>query len=403
MVRHFDRRAFLGAALATVASHARAQAAPIRVGVLTDMTGLFADSIGPGSLLAARMAAEDAGGSVLGRKIEILSADNQNKADIGSAIARQWYDRDGVGMIVGLDNSAVALAVEQVAKDRNGIVTAIAVSTNDFTGKACMPTALSWNYDSYALTHGVARALVARGLDTWFFVSVDFAFGVALEGSATDAVVSAGGRVLGSVRHPLDAGDFSSFLVAAKASGAKVIALANGGGDMINAVKQASEFGIQQGGQTMVPLLCNISDIHSLGLPVAQGITLMTSFDWNRNDQTRAWSHRFFEARHAMPSMNHAAVYSVVSHYLRAVAAAGTADNTAVVGKMRELPVQDVYTEQGEIRADGRMVHDMYLVRVKRPADSQGPWDYEEILQTVPGRQAFRPLAEAGCSLGRKI
>jgi branched-chain amino acid transport system substrate-binding protein len=401
-VRTLNRRAFLGASMAMVATADHAQSAPLRIGVLTDMTGLFADSIGPGSVLAARMAAEDAGGTVLGRPIEILSADNLNKADVGSAIARQWYDRDGVGMIVGLDNSAVALAVEQVARDRNGIVTAIAVSTNDFTGKACMPTALSWNYDSYALTHGVARTLVARGLDTWFFLSVDYAFGTALEGSATEAVVAAGGRVLGSVRHPIDAGDFSSFLIAAKASGAKVVALANGGGDMINAVKQASEFGIQQGGQTMVPLLCNISDIHSLSLPVAQGITLMTSFDWNRNEQTRAWSRRFFEARHAMPSMNHAAVYSVVSHYLRAVAAAATTDNTAVVAKMRAMPVQDVYTQHGEIRADGRLVHDMYLVRVKQPAESRGPWDYEEILQTVPGDQAFRPLAEAGCPIGKK-
>ncbi len=398
----FNRRVFLGAALTMAATRGHAQKAPVRIGVLTDMTGLFADAIGPGSVFAARMAAEDAGGTVLGRPIEILSADNQNKADIGSAIARQWYDRDGVGMIVGLDNSAVALAVEQVARDRNGIVTAIAVSTNDFTGKACMPTALSWNYDSYALTHGVARALVARGLDTWFFLSVDFAFGTALESSATEAVVAAGGRVLGSVRHPLDAGDFSSFLIAAKASGAKVVALANGGGDMINAVKQASEFGIQQGGQTMVPLLCNISDIHSLGLPAARGITLMTSFDWNRNEQTRTWSRRFFGVRHAMPSMNHAAVYSVVSHYLRAVAAAGTTDNSAVMAKMRATPVSDVYTEHGEIRADGRLVHDMYLVRVKQPAESQAPWDYEEILQTVPGSQAFLPLSETGCPLGRK-
>jgi branched-chain amino acid transport system substrate-binding protein len=401
-VRGLNRRALLGASLAAVATPGRTQTAPVRVGVLTDMTGLFADSIGPGSLLAARMAAEDAGGTVLGRPIEILSADNQNKADIGSAIARQWYDRDNVGMIVGLDNSSVALAVEQVARDRNGIVTAIAVSTDDFTGKSCTPTALSWNYDSYALTHGVARALVARGLDTWFFLSVDFAFGTALEGSATQAVVGAGGRVLGSAKHPINAGDFSSFLIAAKASGAKVVALANGGGDMINAVKQASEFGIQQGGQTMVPLLCNISDIHSLGLPVAQGITLMTSFDWNRNEKTRAWSRRFFEVRHAMPSMNHAAVYSVVSHYLRAVAAAGSTDSTAVMEKMRATPVHDVYTEHGEIRADGRLVHDMYLVRVKTPAESHGPWDYEDILQTVPGDEAFRPLAEAGCKLGKK-
>jgi branched-chain amino acid transport system substrate-binding protein len=288
-----------------------------------------------------------------------------------------------------------------VAKERNGIVVAIAVSTNDFTGKFCMPTALSWNYDSYALTHGVARALVARGLDSWFFLTVDFAFGSALEGSATEAVISAGGKVLGSVRHPINAGDFSSYLVAAKASGAKVIALASGGSDMTNAVKQASEFGIVRGGQTMVTLLCNLSDIHSLGLAAAQGITLMTSFDWGRTEQTRAWSQRFFNLRHAMPTMNHAAVYSAVSHYLRAVATTGTTDSAAVVANMRATVVKDIFADDGRIRPDGRLVHDMYLVRVKQPAESRGPWDYEQILQTVPGSQAFRPEADAGCPLGK--
>jgi branched-chain amino acid transport system substrate-binding protein len=425
-VRHLNRRAFLATSAGLAATGTRAQVtpsqvtpnqvtpnqvtpnqitpnrgSPIRIGVLTDMTGLYSDSIGPGSVLAANMAADDAGRTVLGRPVEILSADNQNKADIGSAIARQWYDRDAVGMIVGLDNSAVALAVEQVARDRNGIVVAIAVSTNDFTGKFCAPTAMSWNYDSYALTHGVARALVARGLDSWFFLTVDYAFGTALETSATEAVVSAGGRVLGSVRHPIDAGDFSSFLLAAKASGAKVIALASGGADMTNAIKQAAEFGIEQGGQTMVPLLCNLADINSLGLPVAQGITLMTSFTWARTEQTRAWSRRFFANRQAMPTMNHAAVYSAVSHYLHAVAAAGTADGDTVAAKMREMPVDDVFTDHGHLRVDGRLVHDMYLVRVKQPAESHAPWDYEEVLQTVPGDQAFRPLSEAGCPAGK--
>lgn len=401
-MRLINRRVFCGTAGAAFTVAARAQSAPVRVGVLTDMNGLFSASIGPGSVAAAQMAAADFGGSVLGRPIEILSADNQNKADIGSAIARQWYDRDGVGMIIGLDNSAVALAVEQVAKDRTGIVVAIAVSTNDFTGKACTPTAMSWNYDSYALTHGVARTLVQRGLDTWFFLSVDFAFGTALEGSASEAVVSAGGKVLGSVRHPIDAGDFSSYLVAAKASGAKVIALANGGGDMTNAVKQSVEFGIQQGGQTMVPLLCNIADIHSLGLATAQGITLMTSFSWNRTDQTRAWSNRFFAQRQTMPTMNHAAVYSTVTHYLRSIASAGTSDSATVAAVMKAMPVRDFFAGDGHIREDGRMVHDMYLVRVKKPGESQAPWDYEEVLETVPGDKAFRPLAEAGCPLGQK-
>ncbi|HEY4172333.1 MAG TPA: ABC transporter substrate-binding protein [Rhodopila sp.] len=383
--------------LVLAAARGYAQGAPVRVGVLTDMTGLYADAIGPGSFLAAQMAAEDAGGKVIGRPIEILSADNQNKADIGSAIARQWYDRDHVGMVVGLDNSSVALAVEQVARERNGITVAIAVGTNDFTGKFCTPNAMSWNYDSYALTHGVAGALVARGLDTWFFLTVDYAFGAALESDASDAVRAAGGKVLGSVRHPLGAGDFSSFLIAAKASGAKAIALANGGNDMTGAVKQAAEFGLQQGGQTLVPLLCTNADIHSLGLSVAWGISLMTSFTWNRTEQTRAWSQRFFTRHHTMPSMDHAATYSAVRHYIRAVAAAGTTDTAAVVAKMRSLPVHDFYADGALVRADGRLVHDMYLVRVKSPAESHSPWDYEEILQTVPGSKAFRPVGEAGC------
>lgn len=401
-MRVLNRRAFCaasGAAVGLSTFATRAQPKPVRIGVLTDMTGLYADAIGPGSFLAARMAAEDAGGSVLGRPIEVLSADNQNKADIGSAIARQWYDRDQVGMIVGMDNSSVALAVEQVAKEHNAIAIAIAVGTNDFTGKFCTPTAFSWNYDSYALTHGVAGSLVARGLDTWFFLTVDYAFGAALEKDASDAVRAAGGKVLGSVKHPLTAGDFSSYLSTAKASGAKVVALANGGGDMTGAVKQASEFGLPQGGQTLVPLLCTNTDIHSLGLPVAQGISLMTSFTWDRTEQTRAWSRRFMERHHTMPSMDHAATYSATAHYIRAVAAAGGTDTQAVVAKMREMPVHDFYADNARLRADGRLVHDMYLVRVKKPAESKGAWDYEEILQTVPGDKAFRPLAEVGCPL----
>ena len=393
-----SRRGFLAASGAMIGASARAASgAPVRVGVLTDMTGLYADAIGPGSFLAAQMAAEDMGGSVLGRPIEILSADNQNKADIGSAIARQWFDRDQVGMVVGLDNSSVALAVEQVARERNGIAVAIAVGTNDFTGKFCTPTAFSWNYDSYALTHGVAGSLVARGLDTWFFLTVDYAFGAALESDASDAVRAAGGKVLGAVRHPLNAGDYSSYLIAAKASGAKVIALANGGGDMTGAVKQAAEFGLQKGGQTLVPMLCTITDIHSLGLPVARGISLMTSFSWDRNEQTRAWSKKFFARHKTMPSMDHAATYSAVAHYIRAVAAAGSTGTNAVAAKMREMPINDFYAANGKLREDGRMVHDMYLVRVKTPEESHGPWDYEQILQTVPGDKAFRPLAEAGC------
>ena len=380
----------------------RAQPKPVRIGVLTDMTGLYADSIGPGSVLAAQMAAADFGGSVLGRPVEIISGDNQNKADIGSTVARRWYDEDGVSLIVGLDNSAVALAVEQVSHDRNQLCIAIAVGTNDFTGKNCTSTAMSWNYDSYALTHAVASSLTARGLKKWFFITVDYAFGTALEADASDAVGRGGGTVVGSVRHPLNNADFSSYLLSAQSSGADVIGLANAGGDMINAIKQASEFGLVKGGKTMVPLLCNITDVHALGLRLAQGITLMTSFTWGRTAQTRAWSERFFAQRQSMPSMDHAAVYSAVLHYLEAVAAAGTTDTGAAVDKMRAMPVNDIFATDAHLRADGRLVHDMFLVRVKSPSESKAPWDYDEVLQTVPGVTAFRPLNETGCALAER-
>ncbi len=407
MLQFPTRRAFCTGtaaviALPTFAARSQtnpAQTKPVRIGVLTDMTGLYADTLGPGSVLAAQMAMEDAGGHVLGRPVEIISADNQNQADIGSTIARRWYDQDGVSLVVGLDNSAVALAVEQVSRERNQLCIAIAVGTNDFTGKFCSPTAMSWNYDSYALTHAVASALTARGLKTWFFITVDYAFGAALEADTSDAVRRGGGTVLGSVRHPLSTADFSSYLLAAQASGADVIALANGGADMTGAVKQAAEFGLVESGKTMVPLLCTISDIHALGQRVAQGITLMTSFTWNRTDQTRAWSQRFFARHQAMPSMDHAATYSAVLHYLHAVAAAGTTDTAAVRDKMRAMPVQDVFAADGHLRADGRLIHDMYLVKVKAPGESKTPWDYEEVLQTVAGDKAFRPLNETGCKL----
>ena len=405
MLHRPTRRAFVAGSAATLALPARrsqAQAKPIRIGVLTDMTGLYADTLGPGSVLAAQMAAEDAGGSVIGRKIEILSADNQNQADIGSTIARRWYDQDGVSMVVGLDNSAVALAVEQISRERNQICIAIAVGTNDFTGKFCTPTALSWNYDSYALTHAVARSLTGRGLKTWFFITVDYAFGAALQADTTDAVLKGGGKVLGSVRHPLSTADFSSYLLAAQASGAEVIALANGGADMTGAVKQASEFGLVQSGKTMVPLLCTISDIHALGQRVAQGITLMTSFSWNRTDETRKWGLRFFARHGAMPSMDHAATYSAVLHYIRGIATAGSVETRAVLDAMRASRVKDMFAADAGLRADGRLVHDMYLVKVKAPGESKVAWDYEEVLATVPGAEAFRPLAETGCVVQEK-
>ncbi len=373
----------------------------VKIGVLNDQSGLYADLGGPGSVVAARMAVEDAGGAILGKPIEVVVADHQNKADVGAAIARQWFDTDHVDMVIDFSNSSVALAVEQLAKERNRIAIAGAVGTTDFTGKACSPTGASWLYDSYALTTSVARAALAKGLDSWFFITVDYAFGHSLEADTTRAVLAGGGKVLGSVRHPLNTADFSSYLLQAKASGAKVVALANGGGDMITATKQANEFGLIEGGQTLVSLLVFITDVHSLGLKAAQGLTFATGFYWDRDAASRAWSKRFFARHQKMPTMAQASIYSAVRHYLRAIAAAGTDAATAVMAKMRELPVEDFYVHDGRLRLDGRLVHDMYLAQVKKPADSAGPWDYYKLLATIPGEQAFRSLADGGCPLAQ--
>jgi branched-chain amino acid transport system substrate-binding protein len=374
----------------------------VKIGVLNDQSGLYADLGGPGSVIAAQMAAEDFGGTVLGKRIEIVSADHQNKADLGANIARQWFDVDKVDMAIDFDNSAVALAVEQIAKERNRIAIATAVGTTDFTGKACSPTGISWTYDSYALTTSLARAVMNKGLDSWFFITVDYTFGHSLEADTTRAVLASGGKVVGSVRHPLNTADFSSYLLQAKSSGAKVVALANGGGDMINATKQANEFGLPQGGQTLVSLLIFITDVHSLGLKAAQGLTFVTAFYWDRDEESRAWSKRFFARHKAMPTMPQASVYSAIQHYLRAIAAAGTDEATAVMKKMRELPVNDFYAKNGRIRIDGRLMHDMYLAQVKSPEESKGPWDYYKILGTVPAEEAFRSLADGGCPLAQK-
>jgi branched-chain amino acid transport system substrate-binding protein len=370
----------------------------VRIGVLNDQSGLYADLGGPGSVVAARMAVEDAGGSVLGKPVEIVFADHQNKSDVGAAIARQWFDVGKVDMAIGFDHSAVALAVEQLAAERNRIAIAGAVGSTAFTGKSCTANEASWIYDSYALTTSLAKATVAEGRDTWFFITVDYAFGHSLEADATAAVKAAGGKVLGSVRHPLNTSDFSSYLLQAQASGAKVIAFANGGGDMVNAVKQANEFGLTKN-QTTVALLIFISDIHSMELKAAQGLKFVTAFYWDRNDETRVWSRRFFEKHGRMPTMPQAAVYSAIRHYLTAIAAAGTDEAKAVMAKMRAIPVNDFYVTNGRLREDGRLVHDMYFAQVKTPAESSKPWDYYKILGTIPGDQAFRSLADGGCPL----
>ena len=372
----------------------------VRIGVLGDLSGVYADFGGPGNVVAARMAVEDFGGKVLGKPIDVIAADHQSKADIGAAIARQWFDADKVDMAIGFDNSSIALAVEQVAFQKNRIAIAGAVSTTVFTGKNCTPNEAAWLHDNYALANTLARSVVGRGGDTWFFITVDYTFGHSLEAEAKNAVLASGGKVLGAVRHPLNNPDFSSYLLQAQASGAKVVALANAGGDMTNATKQANDFGLSRAGnQSLVSLLVFITDIHSLGLAVTQGLQFATAFYWDRDDESRAWSKRFFAIHQRMPTSAHAAVYSATRHYLRAIDAAGTDEAKAVMAKMREMPINDFFAKNGKLREDGRMVHDMYLVEVKTPAESSAPWDYYKIIATIPGDQAFRPAGEDGCPL----
>lgn len=374
----------------------------VRIGVLTDMSGGYSDISGPGAVEAAKMAVEDFGNSVLGIPIEVVAADHQNKADVGLAKAREWYDVGGVDAIVEMMASSVAIAVFEMTKDKQKIAIASGAASSALTGKNCSPYGIHWTYDTYALAAGAGRT-IARLPDgnSWFFVTVDYSFGHALEADAAKFIKESGGKVIGSVRHPFPTSDFSSYLLQAQGSKAKVIALANGGADMINSVRQAHEFGVIEGGQKLTALLPHLSDIHSLGLKIAQGIILTEGFYWDRTDATRAWSKRFFEARKAMPTMVQAGVYSSVLHYLKAIKASGTDDPKRVVQKMREMPVQDMFAENGQVRADGRMVHDMYVMQVKSPEESRYPWDYYKILKTIPGDQAFRPLAESECLLVR--
>jgi len=371
----------------------------VRIGLLNDQSSIYADDGGPGSVVAAHMAIEDAEGKVLGRPIELLVADHQNKADVGASIARRWFDADKVDLAIGFDNSSVALAVEQVAAQKNRIAIAGAVATMDFTGKNCTRNEAAWLHDAYALTATLARSVVERGGDTWFFITVDYTFGHSMEAEATRSVLASGGKTLGSTRHPLNTADFSSYLLRAQASGAKVVALANAASDMTNSVKQANEFGLKRAGQTIVPMLTFITDIHSIGLEAAQGLRFLTAFYWDRDDDSRAWSKRFFERHKRMPTAPQAVIYSAIRHYLRAIEAAGTDETSAVMAKMREIPVNDFYTKNGRVREDGRLVHDMYFVQVKTPAESKSAWDYYKVLATIPGNEAFRPLNESGCPL----
>ncbi|MFT0891412.1 ABC transporter substrate-binding protein [Pseudochelatococcus sp. G4_1912] len=381
---------------------AEAQTA-VKLGVLNDRSGVYADLSGEGSVIAAQMAVEDFKAAEKGIKVDIISADHQNKPDVGSNIARQWYDQDGVDVILDVPTSSVALAVSQITREKNKILINSGAGSTDLTGKQCSPNTIHWTYDTYALGNGTGTAMVKRGGDTWFFITADYAFGHALERDTAEVVKRAGGTVLGSVKHPFPGGDFSSFLLQAQASNAKVIGLANAGGDTINTIKQASEFGIVSGGQTLAGLLVFLSDVHALGLETAQGLVLTEAFYWDQNDDTRAWSERF-AARHGgkKPTMVHAGVYSGTLHYLKAVEALKSKDTAEVMKWMRENPTEDPLLGKGEVRIDGRHVHDMYLFEVKKPADSKGPWDYYNQLAVIPGAEAFRSLEAGGCELAKK-
>jgi branched-chain amino acid transport system substrate-binding protein len=371
----------------------------VRIGVLTDETGVFSSLSGEGSVEAARMAIEDLGGKVAGKPIELVHADHQNKTDIGLAIARRWFDNEGVDVIVDVPNSAIVLGVQQLAKEKNRVLLVSSGGTADLTGKACSPVGVHWTWDTYAFAASSAKSIVEQGGDTWFFLTADFAFGHAMQRDASRFVEAAGGKVVGSVRAPLGTTDFSSFLLQAQSSGAKIVALANGGSDMTNSIKQAAEFGITKGGQRLAALAAYITDVHAVGLEGAQGLLLTTSFYWDRTEASRAWSKRFFARRGVMPTQAQAGVYSAVAHYLKAIDAIKSDEAKAVVAKMRAVPIHDFFADNGHIRPDGRMVHDMYLVEVKKPAESHYPWDYYKILKTIPGDQAFRPMSEGDCPL----
>ena len=387
---------------ATAGAATKASDGVVKIGVLTDMSGTYSDLAGPGSLAAVQMAVAD----FIARekpdfRIEVISADHQNKGDIAAIKAREWIDTEKVDVIVDLVTTSTALAVMKVAKEKNRITIVSGAASTPITNEQCTDTNIHWTYDTYALAVGTGKAVVKQGGKTWFFLTADYAFGKSLEKDTTEVVLEEGGKVLGHVLHPFPAQDFSSFLLQAQASGAQVIGLANAGNDTINAIKQAAEFGITPK-QTLAGLLMFLSDVHSLGLKATQGMYLTTGFYWDRNDETRAWSKQFFAKRNRMPTMVHAGDYSAVSHYLKAVKAVGTDDTKVVMARMKATPINDFFAKNGKIRVDGRMVHDMYLVQVKKPGESKYPWDYYHIRQVIPADQAFMPLSKSTCPLVKK-
>jgi len=385
---------------------ASAQDKTVKIGALSDQSGLYADLGGPGSTLAAQMAVEDSGLAAKGWKIDIISGDHQNKPDIGTAIARQWFDVDKVDVIVDVPNSGVALAVNNVIKEKNGVYINSGAATSDLTNAQCSPNTVHWTYDTYMLAHTTGQALVKAGGDTWFFLTADYAFGAALERDTTAVVTANGGKVIGGVKHPLNTPDFSSFLLQAQASKAKIIGLANAGGDTTNTIKQAAEFGIVKGGQKLAALLLFLTDVKAIGLETAQGLNFTETFYWDMNDQTRAFSKRFSAKmkNNAPPTMVQAGVYAGVRHYLKALEALGgnSHDGVKIVEKMKSMPTEDDLFGKGEIQPNGRTIHSAYLFEVKKPSESKGPWDFYKLVGTVPGDQAFTPLSESKCALLKK-
>lgn len=393
----------MGAVLASAifATSVIAQDGPVKLGVLTDMSSLYADNGGQGSAVAAQMAVDDFKGKVLGRSVQIIAGDHQNKADVGSVITRRWLENEGVEVILDVPNSAVAVAVQGITRDKKKLFLATGAATSRLTGDECSMTGIHWTYDTYALSQGTTKAISRLGAKSWFFLSADYSLGAQLEADSRKVINATGGKVVGAVKHPINTPDFSSFLLQAQSSRAEVIALADAGGDFINAIKQAGEFGITRE-QKLAGLIVFIADIHSLGLQSAQALMLSSAFYWNLNDETRAWAKRFIDKTQKVPTMIHAGTYGAVMHYLKAVEATGTLDGPTVAAKMRELPVNDFMTKNGRIRQDGRLVRDIYLFRVKSPEESRYRFDYYELLATIPGEEAFKPIWEGGCPLLKK-
>ncbi|MBU6271798.1 MAG: ABC transporter substrate-binding protein [Betaproteobacteria bacterium] len=392
-----------GAMALSAGASAQVSDGVIKIGVINDMSGLYADITGQGSVIAARLAVEDFGAAKKGMKVEILSADHQNKPDIGSSIVRKWFDTDKVDVVADVPTSSVALAVNQIVREKGKVMLNSGAATSDLTGKDCSPNTIHWTYDTWMLANGTGSAIVKTGGDTWFFLTSDYAFGHALERDTEAVVLKSGGKVVNKVRHPLNTQDFSSFLLQAQASKAKIIGLANAGGDTQNSIKQAAEFGITRGGQNLAGLLVFLPDVHALGLDKAQGLIFTETFYWDLNDQTRAWTKRFVaQSGGKYPSMVHAGVYGSVLHYLKAVEALKSDDGTKVVAKMKEMPTDDTLFGKGTIRADGRKLHPAYLVEVKKPSESKGPYDYYKVRATIPADQAFRPLDQGNCPLVAK-